>query len=243
MVDIHCHILPNFDDGAEHLSESVAMAHMAADSGVTAIVATPHFPGKASSLQRIPDLLERYDRLRRAIEEERIPIKLYPGAEILCLPETPKLAERNALPTLGNTSYILAEFYFNESFAYMDRMLDALSGAGYTPVAAHPERYGAIQRNPRLLEQWFLKGYILQINKGSILGSFGMHVQDAATEILEMGLAHLIASDAHGTLRRTPHMGALKHWLASHCEPEYAQVLLERNPLRLIEGREMVPFR
>lgn len=243
MVDIHCHILPGFDDGSSGLEESIDMAHMAVSSGVTAIVATPHFPGRADSLQRIPELLDRFDKLREAIRAEQLPLELHPGAEILCLPETPELAARQALPTIGNTSYFLSEFYFDASFSYMDQILRALADAGYTPVVAHPERYGAIQHDPRLLERWFARGYILQLNKGSLLGSFGTRVQDAAIQTLDMGLAHLIASDAHSAARRTPHMGALRSWLQAHCDPFYAEVLLERNPARLIAGREMVPAR
>lgn len=241
MVDIHCHILPGFDDGSPDIDESLAMARMAASSGVTAIVATPHFPGEAASLQRLDALVGKYGQLVRAVEQAGLPLKLYPGAEILCLPETPRLAARQALPTIGNTSYLLAEFYFNESAGYMSQMLDALAEAGYHPVVAHPERYRAVQLDPGLAEQWFLQGYILQLNKGSVLGAFGTRVQQTANRILDGGYAHLIASDAHGSVRRTPHIGALRQWMEGRVEPAYAQVLLERNPARLVEGRPMVP--
>ena len=60
MIDIHCHILPNFDDGAADLHESIAMARMAEASGVKAIVATPHFPGDAASFRRIGAMLGRF---------------------------------------------------------------------------------------------------------------------------------------------------------------------------------------
>lgn len=241
MIDVHCHILPGFDDGSPDMEESLSMARMAASSGVTAIVATPHFPGEAASLQRLDALVGKYSQLARAVAQAGIPLKLYPGAEILCLPETPRLAARQALPTIGNTSYLLAEFYFNESADYMSQMLDALTEAGYQPVVAHPERYRAVQLDPGLAERWFLRGYILQLNKGSVLGSFGTRVQQTAGRILDGGYAHLIASDAHGSARRTPHMGALRKWVEERVDPVYAQVLLERNPARLIEGRSMVP--
>ena len=42
MVDIHSHILWGLDDGAKTLEESVAMLQLAAESGTTDIVATPH---------------------------------------------------------------------------------------------------------------------------------------------------------------------------------------------------------
>lgn len=243
MIDIHCHILPEFDDGASGPEEAIAMAHMAADSGVTAIVATPHFPGKADSLERIPALLDRYEWLRRALRSQRLPLKIYPGAEILCLPETLELAKDHSLPTIGNTVFLLTEFYFDESFSQMSRLLEGLSKEGYIPVVAHPERYHAIQEDPKLLKQWYEKGYVLQLNKGSILGSFGPEPEEAAAAMLEMGLAHLIASDAHSARRRTPHMGALGFWMEENCDPDYARLLLAENAARLLAGKRPVYFR
>ena len=243
MIDIHCHILPEFDDGASSPDEAVAMARMAAASGVTALVATPHFPGKRSSLQRIGTLLNRYEWLRRAVRAEGIPLRIYPGAEILCLPETPALAKQKALPTIGNSSNLLTEFFFDESFSKMDNMLCALADCGYTPVVAHPERYNAIQADPALLKRWCEKGYVLQLNKGSILGSFGPEPQDAAMAALDMRLAGLIASDAHGASQRTTHMGTLQQWLEENISREYCSVLLERNPARLLAGRQTIRYK
>lgn len=243
MIDIHCHILPNFDDGASNLEESMAMARMAVSSGVTDIVATPHFPGDAETFQRLGALLGRYERLEREIRREKLKLQLHPGAEILCLPETPQLASQKVLPTIGNTNYLLVEFNFGEPHSYMTGMLEALAQEGYRPVVAHPERYRAVQMNPQLIKYWFDCGYILQLNKGSVLGAFGGRVQQTANQIVNQGLVHVIASDAHGTDKRTPHMGALRQWLDSYCDPEYARILTERNPRRLLEGREMVPIR
>lgn len=241
MIDIHCHILPDFDDGSSSLEESLVMAHMAASSGVSCIVSTPHFPGEAESLKRTAELLEKFERLRSALREEEIPVKLIPGAEILCLAETPELAQQRLLPTIGDTDYLLTEFDFGSSASFMDGMLHELAEAGYRPVVAHPERYRAVQQDLRLMEYWFEEGFVLQLNKGSLLGAFGSRVQYTAQRITDRGLAHLIASDAHGTEHRTTHMAALTRWVRSHCSPEYTEILLKRNPARLIEGRDMVP--
>lgn len=241
MIDIHCHILPDFDDGSSSLAESLFMAQMAVDSGVTTMISTPHFPGRPDSLRRLPTLFDKFHFLQKEIARENLDLQLIPGAEILCLPETVALARQKALPTIGDSNYILVEFYFNESSAYMTRQLHALSDLGYRPIVAHPERYMAVQLNPDLPRSWFDNGYVLQINKGSLLGSFGFQVQDTAEGILREGLAHVIASDAHGAGARTPHMAGLYHWLRTHCEPEYAEILVNRNPARIIANQEIVP--
>ncbi len=241
MIDIHCHILPDFDDGAADLAEALSMARTAVNSGVTGIVATPHFRGEEGSLSQLPRLMSRFERLRDALAQAQIPLKLWPGGEILCLPQTPRMARQGQLPTLGNTNYLLCEFYFNESAVYMDEMLRTLSGYGYRIVVAHPERYDAIQRDSRLAEQWFRQGYVLQLNKGSLLGAFGPKVQQTAARMLESGLVHLFASDGHGTERRTTDMRALRQRLVERCPAPYVRVLLEENPRRLVQGQDMVP--
>ena len=239
MIDIHCHILPDIDDGASDLEESIEMARMAWLSGVTDIAATPHFRGEMADAELCQTIAQRLEVLRAALRQEGIPLQLHAGAEILCLPETPELAARRLLPTLGGTNYILTEFYFDESFAYMDDLLSEIAACGYRIVVAHPERYGVIQRSPRLLERWARLGYVLQLNKGSVLGSFGHRAENAAHDILGLGLAHLFASDAHSSHARTPHMGALVHWAEECCDPDFTQILLTENPRRLLKGRPM----
>ena len=243
MIDIHCHILPEFDDGASSPDEAVAMARMAAASGVTALVATPHFPGKRSSLQRIGTLLNRYEWLRRAVRAEGIPLRIYPGAEILCLPETPYLGTQGKLPTIGDSNYLLTEFYFDESASFIEETLEQLSSQGYIPVIAHPERYAAVQQNPRLARRWFATGYVLQLNKGSALGAFGSLAQQTAYQMLRDGVIHVIASDAHGALRRTPHMGEIRQWCRTNLGEHYTGILLDENPARLVSGNRMVSWK
>ena len=114
MIDIHCHILPMIDDGASDWSESLAMARLAVTSGVAAIVATPHFQGDLQGLEMMPKLLSRYEKLVQLLARQQIPLKLFPGAEILCTPETVSMAQQHMLPTLGNSNYLLTEFFFNE---------------------------------------------------------------------------------------------------------------------------------
>ena len=43
MTDLHTHILPEMDDGAESVEMSLDMLRMERDQGVDAVVLTPHF--------------------------------------------------------------------------------------------------------------------------------------------------------------------------------------------------------
>ena len=115
MIDIHCHILPMIDDGASDLAESVALARLAVSSGVTGIIATPHLQGDWQGLELVPKLLSRYESLNKILARQKIPLTLYHGAEILCTPDTVSIARQKLFPTLGDSNYLLTEFFFNES--------------------------------------------------------------------------------------------------------------------------------
>lgn len=239
MIDIHCHILPDIDDGAESFEEALEMARMAAFTGVTEIIATPHFQGEPDFLELREDIHRRYLQLKEALEHWHIPVVLHEGAEVLCLPQTPELARQKLLPTLGSSRYVLTEFFFNESFGYMDDCLAQIAACGYRPVVAHPERYDTVQRDPQRLQLWADRGYVLQLNKGSILGSLGARAEQAANELLELGLAHLFASDAHSSYARTPHMDNLIRWTEECCDPVCAEILLTENPYRILQDMPM----
>lgn len=241
MVDIHCHILPGLDDGAGDLAESVAMARQAAASGVTDLVATPHFRGRRASLSMLPEMLVQLEILSDALRREGIPLNLHPGAEILCTPETPEMGARGELPTLGQSRYLLTEFYFDESGSFMDDTLSQLAQQGYRPVVAHPERFRAVQHTPELARQWYDQGYLLQLNKGSVLGTFGPRAERTAGWLLREGIAHLFASDGHSSVARTPYMARLQEWMEENLEAEYAWILLEENPARILRGDPVLP--
>ena len=241
MRDIHCHILPDVDDGPEELRDALSMGRMAADCGVRDIITTPHFRGTEEDLVLLPRFVEARETLQKALDREEIPLTLHPGAEILCLPETVELARRKQLPTLGDSGYVLCEFFFDAPFEYMDRILSDIAAAGYKIVVAHPERYETVIRDPRAARHWFRKGYVIQLNKGSLLGAFGGRVQSAARWLLDGGFVHVIASDAHSPNRRTTDLSYLRAWLLERYPGEYAGLLLEENPGRILADRPMVP--
>lgn len=239
MVDIHCHILPEVDDGAWDMEAAVDMAKIARDSGVKKIITTPHFKGEPKSLEAVGFLMHQRRLLQSRLKREKIEVELLPGAEVLCVPQTMELAQTGRLPTLGTGRYVLTEFYFDASAGFMDETLHGLRQMGYLPVVAHPERYGAVQRDPELAARWFHRGIVLQINKGSVLGAFGRRAEDAAVRMLCRGNAHIIASDAHSPHVRTTDLQPVRHWCLDHLGQAYTKILLEDNPGRIAAGKPM----
>lgn len=243
MVDIHCHIVPEVDDGAWDLDTALEMARMAVHSGVRRIIATPHFQGVPEALEELPYIVHQFRLLQSAVRREKLELELHPGVEVLCVPQTLELARMGQLPTLGNSRYVLTEFYFDASREFMDSALRHMLACGYLPVVAHPERYGAVQREPDLVGHWFELGVVIQVNKGSVLGAFGRRAEETAVRLLYRGHVHIIASDAHSPERRTTDLSPVQAWAREHLGREYARILLEDNPGRITRGRPMCQVR
>ena len=178
MIDLHTHILPGLDDGSPDLETSVLMAAVAAESGVTHLVATPHSNQRgAFENYASPALQVRFDCLCTAVNEAGIPLELSLGMEIFGTGDVLQLLHDGRLLTLGGGRYLLIEFGFHEDPLRIERLLDALLADGYWPVVAHPERYYGLQRMPgawdylaeRCSEE--LARCLLEDNPGRILRS------------------------------------------------------------------------
>ena len=234
MIDLHSHILPGQDDGAQSLEASLAMARMAVDSGVTAMAATPHCAG-----DRIVEIHAAWQLLKEALEENEIPMKLCLGMEIFGTPETARMLRENRLLTLNDSKYPLIEFSFHSDGMEETRILRSVCKAGYRPVVAHPERYSYVQQDPRLLHQWVRMGCLIQVNRGSLLGRFGRRAQEVAWELVDRGFATVVASDAHSAKVRTPWMEDVWKQLSKEISPLCARMLLRDNPRKILKNEEI----
>ncbi len=234
MLDLHCHILPGLDDGAGSVEIALEMAAMAADSGVTHIFATPHCNTRnAQQNFRSPALIAAYRSLQAALDEAEIPVRILSGAEVLARGHFDEHLAAGDFMTLNGSRYLLVEFYFDEDRGQMERCLQAVEAAGLVPVVAHPERYFCVQNAPELAQRWAERGWVLQLNKGSLLGSLGESAFDTAALLLRRGAVSAIASDAHDYRWRTPHMGELLYVLERRFPEVDPGLLLYETPLKI----------
>ena len=237
MIDIHTHILPEIDDGAESLDEAYEMALMAVRSGVRAMVATPHsnhgadFPGDELKKQE-----KAFVELKQILIEEEVPLKLYRGMEIWPSVDIVEKIKLGNLLTLNLTPYVLIEFAFDEEPWWIEAIIEELQRAGLIPILAHPERYFCIQDAPQLLQEWRELGALAQMNKGSILGRFGREIERTAEVLLRNQLFTCIASDAHHAYVRTTDMKELKHYLQRYYSLDEQNRLLIQNPRCILQG-------
>ena len=240
LIDLHCHILPGVDDGADRPLTALRMAEIAAQSDIGCIVATPHCNTRSRLRNfRSPALDRAFADLQQGVREASLPVQILPGAEVLLRADVDRLLEEEAVYTLAGSDYLLVEFYFDEHPDLMDLALDAVRAHGYIPVIAHPERYFCVQDLPEMAERWYRRGYVLQLNKGSILGDLGERAYDCSRSFLQRGLCHLIASDAHHCDYRTPSFIRLLGELEM-CFPQVPiELLLSENPQRIIDNQRL----
>lgn len=236
MIDLHSHILPEQDDGAQSLRDSVEMARMAVESGVTVMVATPHCIS-----DRTREVYGAWLLLREALEENGIPLKLLLGMEIFGTQDTARMIEEGKLFTLNGTQYPLIEFPFRTDGSEETRILQSVCKLGYRPVVAHPERYLCVQNTPGILNRWHRMGCLFQVNRGSLLGRFGHLARETAMEMVERGFVTAVASDAHGTRMRTPWMADVKQLLAESVSARCARDLLLENPRKILKNEQIHP--
>ena len=236
MIDLPSHILPELDDGSQSLEESLAMARMAVQSGVTVMVATPHCTD-----DRAQQVYSAWRLLREALRDTEVPLKLYLGMEIFGTPDTVRLLRSGRLFPLNGTQYPLIEFSFRSTGEEETQILRQVLQAGYRPLVAHPERYGYVQENPELVNLWTKMGCLLQVNRGSLLGRFGSGAQRMAVELVDRGFVTAVATDAHSPRIRTPWMKDIQALLSQEFSPQLAHALLVRNPQRILKNEPLLP--
>ncbi len=241
MVDLHCHIIPWVDDGAENAEAACRMAQIALRSGVDTVVATPHcnLLG-ARPNHRGRKYAEGFSLFRALLRQREIPLTVLPGAEVFAHNSNLRtLLDEERVVTLNHSRYLLLEFNFHSSASNINTLLEATARRGYIPVIAHPERYQAVQSSPGIALQWCEKGYIIQLNKSSLLARLGEAACDTAQYLLSSQAAHVIASDAHDVRARSPGFQSLLPLLHELCSKEYIHALLEDNPRRIISDQSV----
>ena len=131
------------------------------------------------------------------------------------------------------------EFNFRTPAEELNNLLSLVRSYGYIPVIAHPERYGAVQNAPGLAVRWYDKGYVIQLNKGSLLGRLGQAACETAQYLLANQTAHVVASDAHDIRGRAPGFHSLLPLLRDFCSPDYVSKLVEENPYKIVTDQDL----
>jgi protein-tyrosine phosphatase len=202
MIDIHCHILPDVDDGPKTLEESLELARLAEAEGITKIIATPHHQHPMFENSG-PSILRKVEELNEAFEEAYINLIVIPSQEIRLHGEVVQNLELgDVLPMTPESSYLLVEFPSNSVPHYTTRLFYDLQVKGYTPIIAHPERNKVFSEKPEILYDLVKNGVLTQVTAASVTGHLGKKVKRFTEQLIDANLTHFVASDAHNQFER-----------------------------------------
>jgi protein-tyrosine phosphatase len=240
VIDIHCHILPEVDDGPKSWEVAIEMCRMAAADGITHTVATPHANDRyVYDRAYLSGLL---DQLRDQLRDQP-PGKLGAALQFslgcdfhLSFENLERVLEKPHTYTIGETNYLLIEL---SNFSVPTRLSECftrLGDRGLTPILTHPERNPILQQTPQRILEWADQGCLVQVTASALTGFWGERPEIVARWLLDRSAVHILASDAHDTKRRIPNLSAARNVAEKIVGAEYANALVEGNPGAIVKG-------
>ena len=227
-VDMHCHVLPEVDDGAQSLDETRKMLQTAYDEGIRYIIATPHYhPLRGRKPLRV---LRRQLRLvRREAEKISESLRIFLGNEIYFGQDIPDLLDEEQVLTMNRTRYVLLEFSTGDSFEHICKGIRQLQMRGYNVILAHVERYRRMLEEADRARYLTEMGVKIQINAESITGQCGRKVKKYVRQLMEQDLVFCTGTDAHRPTVRPPHMQKAAEYVARKYGRQYMRKIFREN--------------
>ena len=238
MIDIHCHILPEVDDGSRSLNESIEMAMIAKEQGITKIVNTSHY-NPDFRYKKGEELLKELEDFNNVLKENMIDIEVLIGNEIYYTKDLIKEIDELDFYTLNNSRYILIELPPTNFPKDLCNIVYELKEKNYIPVFAHVERYREVQENPELIYEVINAGAIIQVNSHSILGKSGKELQKVCNTLLNRNMVHVVGTDAHSSKRRTPIFLDAYKYVSEKYSKEMADDLFIKNNNAIINNEAL----
>lgn len=234
MIDMHSHVLPGIDDGPETTSGSLEILRAAEAAGIGTMMATPHVSAR---YRNDPDTIAAaFERLRGALGADAPAVEVRLGAEVAVTRIAELEPEVLQALRLGDGPWLLVEPPFSDRVGGIDAAIAEVHRLGFRVLLAHPERCPAFHHDPRLLESLVDRGVLTSLTSGSLTGRFGTPAKRLALALLDGGLAHNVASDAHDPVNRPPSIAAE---LTAAGRAELADWLTLEVPAAILSGGEI----
>ena len=218
-VDLHSHLIPGIDDGAQTLDESIELIQNLSTIGYKKLIITPHIMIDVYKNEE-DNIIERLEILKKAINKVGIDIDLEVAAEYYL--------DEGFLEHLNNKPLLIADEYLLFETSYMAKPMNLydivfeISSKGYKPILAHPERYRYIHHLKREYSKLKDMGVFFQLDINSIGGFYGKDAQKKANFLIESRMVDFVGSDTHnmrhiGNLNTTlSKMGSVWNKLFEH---------------------------
>jgi protein-tyrosine phosphatase len=193
ITDMHSHVLPGIDDGAQNVDESIFLIKKMMEVGIKKIIATPHimidyYRNDAETIGNALNLL------KTELIAQNIDIEIFAAAEHYFDETFEKRIEERRVMTMGD-NYVLFELSFANQPPNVIPIIQKMKDMGYKPILAHPERYGYMSiEQMQTMRSW---GCDMQLNTISLSGYYGKHSRKIAEEMVDNQMVDFISSDMH----------------------------------------------
>ncbi len=238
MIDLHTHLLWDWDDGPDDRAQARTMCRIAEKDGTTAICLTPHVFRMSRHDNDLGLLRQRMVEFDAEMRDAGIPIEFHWGAEVFVHAEVVRAIELYRF-TIDETSYVSLEFAAEGVPVGAANMLAQLMSKGFVPIISHPERNRGFMARPELLFEFVSMGCVAQLTAGSLTGELGREVRTAAGQFLVNNLVHIIASDAHRAIGRPPGLSRAVEAASKIVGESKARAMVTEIPRAILENKAL----
>jgi len=238
MIDIHCHIVPNIDDGAKSLEDALEMAKIAYSEGIRKIINTSHYHPDFK-YKKGEELLKSIKEFNYILKSNNIDIEVCIGNELYYSEDIIEIIEQKEFYTLNNSKYLLIEFPPMRFPKNIVDIIYEIKIRGYIPILAHVERYKEVQENVNLIYECINEGALIQVNASSIIGKNGKEAKQVSEILLDNNMIHFIATDAHSSQRRRPVIKETYKYVSNKYGSKSAEILFIENPSKVIKDEDI----
>jgi len=238
MIDIHCHIVPNIDDGAKSLEDALEMAKIAYSEGIRKIINTSHYHPDFK-YKKGEELLKSIKEFNYILKSNNIDIEVCIGNELYYSEDIIEIIEQKEFYTLNNSKYLLIEFPPMRFPKNIVDIIYEIKIRGYIPILAHVERYKEVQENVNLIYECINEGALIQVNASSIIGKNGKEAKQVSEILLDNNMIHFIATDAHSSQRRRPVIKETYKYVSNKYGVRNAEILFIENPSKVIKDEDI----
>ena len=198
-TDMHCHLVPQVDDGSKCMEESIECLNVLKAVGYNKVYITPHFQTPRFENDE-DDIRRRYEEVKKAAAAAGVEIKLAGiGGEYRIDSGFKKRVENPRFLQVAD-KYVLVEFSLHQQMMGCDEMIFDMQMKGYEVILAHPERYPYLNVMGTRMEQLKNQGVFFQINALSLGGFYGDEAKKRAYQMLENGWVEFMGTDTHNTM-------------------------------------------
>tara|TARA_B100000927_G_scaffold289983_1_gene287712 strand:- start:673 stop:1425 length:753 start_codon:yes stop_codon:yes gene_type:complete len=194
--DIHSHLIPGIDDGSPSMEVTIELLKKFISLGYKKVITTPHV--MSDYYLNTPEIINQgLENVRKSIEENQLEIKIEAAAEYNLEPSFEDLINDKNILTFGKDNFLLFELSFFSEPQNLNEVIWSMREAGYNPVLAHVERYAYWHNDYDKVEEMVNRGVKLQMNIGSLTGSYGPEVKLFAEKLVDDEVVEFVGSDCH----------------------------------------------